>query len=587
MDRRMHDTYQVLCKIAAGSITTSYAGNQQTLDIYNSGQIFDGLGTGTDPVRPAFANELVLYFLKTQGSADEILLQVQESDDDFTTTVVVPIMGQEYFVITSAKYTDAINYRIPIAVQLRGKKARVVAKYSGGAATSAAIEVRGKVCPTNEFSSQGAVSVVGPSGMAAEVKLTDLVIDKGLAYSSSQSVTGGTWAANVVTFTVTGHGYDVSSIVTVSSCGNANYDGTYTILTVPTTDTFTAALVGDPGAFTTAGSVIQAQSTTRLVDENKSWTADAHSGASRYVEITSGTGDRQYAAITDNGNKWIAFSAMTTAPVTSDSDYKIIELNVPGLVVNTELDVKVGSIAVNSIENYKYIVSPPDLAAGATTMGRADIKGNVQVVGPDAHDAAVTRAPLLAGAYASDVIQTAVSAADAVRLWASLSGALCTAGLYQHATPASAVAMTNPVVIDDAIMFTGATAIPVAGQYNATALTYTDKDACVLQMNSSGGLITTGGVGGGTPVYGRKTIAVPGTEEPIHADSAVTDGFCVTVKALHTNTNPVVIGANGLNTATGFELYPGESQDLAVTNLNLIYLDVTTAGEGVSFIVEG
>jgi hypothetical protein len=695
MDTRIHDAWQPLCIIAAGSITTSFAGNLQDLQVYNQ-NAFDGLGTGTDPVRPAFANELTLWFTKTQGSADQIWIQVQESDDSFTTAVIVPIMGQEYHIIASSTYTDSINYRLPHALQIRGKEVRVLAKYSGGAATSAAISVLGKLMPTNEFSHQGAVTVLGASGLVADVKKTDLVTDKGLAYSAAVAVTAGTWAADVVTITQTAHGYDVGTIVVVSGCGNANYDDTYTLLSVPTVDTWTAALVGDPGAFTTAGTGIQAQSTTRLIDETKAWTADEHASNDRYVEITSGTGNKQYAAITDNGNQWLEFAAMTTAPVTSDSMYKIIELDVNGLVVNTELDVKIGSIAVNSIENYKYIASPPDLAAGETCMGRADIKGNVQVVGPEAHDAAANRAPVriagyandaaptdvadadvvnawyaqngaaviagrnqdgtssdiataldvgtdnvaattlgllrvggiaraagatytegdsslfttdlkgglrvggnvahdatyagnpvLLGAYASDVIQAAVTAAgDATRLWASLNGALLGAGLYQHATANLAVAMTNPVVIDDAVMFTGATAIPVAGQYNATPLTYTDKDACVFQMTDSGELITTGGVGESDLTHGQNTVAVPGTEEALGGNVPILAGQTVSIKALHTNTDAIFVGDSDVTSADGYVLYPGEEVSLAVTNLNIPYIDSVVAGEGVSFIVE-
>jgi hypothetical protein len=323
-----------------------------------------------------------------------------------------------------------------------------------------------------------------------------------------------------------------------------------------------------------------------LIDENKSWTADEHASNDRYVEITSGTGNKQYAAITDNGSQWLEFAAMTTAPVTSDSMYKIVELDVNGLVVNTELDVKIGSIAVNSIEAYKYIASPPDLAAGETSHGAVDIKGNVQVVGPTAHDAAVTRNPVLVGAYASDVAQTAVAAADVTRLWASLNGATIIGGLYDHATPASAISKTFPIVIDDAIMVTGATAVPVAGQYNATALTYTDKDATVLQTTVNGSLITTGGVGESDITHGQNTVAVPGTEEALGGNVPILNGQKVLIKALHTNTDAIFVGDSDVTSADGLVLYPGESVSLAVSNLNIPYIDSVVAGEGVSYIVE-
>jgi len=585
MDTRLHQDYQPLCKIAAGLISGTFAGSLQDVPVYNQ-NVYDGLGTGTDPVRPAFVNELVLFFAKTQGSADEIWIQVQESDDEFVTPILVPIMGREYHVITAAMYTDGVNYRLPIALQIRGKSVRVLAKYSGGAATLAAIDVRGKMCPTNQFSHQGAVTVIGASGTVADVKNTDIVVGKGLAYSAAIAVSAGTWLSDVVTFTQATHGYDIGATIVVSGCGNASYDGSYTVVSVPTGNTWTAALTPNPGAFTTAGSGLQAQSTTLLVDETKAWTADEHATNDRYVEITSGTGNKQYAAITDNGTQWLAFAAMATAPVTSDSMYKIVELDVPGLVVNTELDVKIGSIAVNSIENYKYIAAPPDLAGGETCMGRADVKGNVQVVGPEAHSAAIARNPVLMGGYASDVAQTVVTAADISRLWVSLNGATVIAGLYDHATPANAVAHTLPIVIDDAIMVTGATAIPGAGQYNATPLTYTDKDACVFQMTISGELITTGGVGESDLNHGQNTVAAAGTEEALGGDVAILAGQRVLIKALHGNTGAIYVGDSVVDSTDGFVLFPGESVSLAVTNLNIPYIDADNSGEGVSYIVE-
>lgn len=69
-----------------------------------------------------------------------------------------------------------------------------------------------------------------------------------------QPVSTASWATGSVTFTSTAHGYAVADIVAVEDCGNTSYNGTYTI-TAKDANTFTAALVSDPGAFTTAGYV--------------------------------------------------------------------------------------------------------------------------------------------------------------------------------------------------------------------------------------------------------------------------------------------------------------------------------------------
>jgi hypothetical protein len=66
-------------------------------------------------------------------------------------------------------------------------------------------------------------------------------------------VTAGTWASSVVTFTVSAHGFAAGDSVTVEDCGNTSYNGTYTVVSAPTADTWTAAKGSDPGAFTTAG----------------------------------------------------------------------------------------------------------------------------------------------------------------------------------------------------------------------------------------------------------------------------------------------------------------------------------------------
>jgi len=85
-----------------------------------------------------------------------------------------------------------------------------------------------------------------------------------------------------------------------------------------------------------------------------------------------------------------------------------------------------------------------------------------------------------------------------------------------------------------------------------------------------------------TLVHGKKVVAVPGTEEALAGSTALTSG--VTVKALHTNTNMVYVGANPVTSATGFVLDAGEEIFIEIANLATIYIDVDTAGEGVTYI---
>ena len=107
-------------------------------------------------------------------------------------------------------------------------------------------------------------------------------------------------------------------------------------------------------------------------------------------------------------------------------------------------------------------------------------------------------------------------------------------------------------------------------------------------VNSDGSLSTTGGAAGATLVHDQKTVTTAGAAEALVAVStAVSSGKKVSLKALHTNTNAIFIGGSTVDSTNGYHLYPGEPLELSVTNLNIIYIDVTTNGEGVSYIIEG
>lgn len=85
----------------------------------------------------------------------------------------------------------------------------------------------------------------------------------------------------------------------------------------------------------------------------------------------------------------------------------------------------------------------------------------------------------------------------------------------------------------------------------------------------------------------RKTIAAAGTAEQL-PNVPVPDGHVLVIKALDSNTGDIEIGetqaiAQGSNP---FVLKPGQAVELDIVNANLIWADVTVAGNGVSGIVE-
>lgn len=62
---------------------------------------------------------------------------------------------------------------------------------------------------------------------------------------------------------------------------------------------------------------------------------------------------------------------------------------------------------------------------------------------------------------------------------------------------------------------------------------------------------------------------------------------CVSVSAKPGNTGNVFIGNVAVAAANGRILAPGTSIDLAIDNVNRLYLDVAVNGEGVSYMALG
>jgi hypothetical protein len=81
----------------------------------------------------------------------------------------------------------------------------------------------------------------------------------GSAFGNASVVNNASWSANTATFmTSTAHGFTTNDRVTVSGVTPTGYNSTYQI-TVGNSVSFTSTLVGDPGAFSAAGSVVAAE----------------------------------------------------------------------------------------------------------------------------------------------------------------------------------------------------------------------------------------------------------------------------------------------------------------------------------------
>ena len=101
-----------------------------------------------------------------------------------------------------------------------------------------------------------------------------------------------------------------------------------------------------------------------------------------------------------------------------------------------------------------------------------------------------------------------------------------------------------------------------------------------MQANDSAGIISAIGAVNNIG-NGQKTVTIAGTAE-ILASSTVT--ATISVKALSTNTGIIYIGDSGVSSTNGFELSSGDSIDIALSNLSIVYIDSSFSGEGVSYL---
>ena len=81
---------------------------------------------------------------------------------------------------------------------------------------------------------------------------------------------------------------------------------------------------------------------------------------------------------------------------------------------------------------------------------------------------------------------------------------------------------------------------------------------------------------------GRKTVTTGGTPEQLQSASKTIR--YVVIQGLDANTGLVYLGAsNSVSSSNGFQLDSGASLAIPIDNLNKIWLDVDTNGDGVCF----
>lgn len=83
--------------------------------------------------------------------------------------------------------------------------------------------------------------------------------------------------------------------------------------------------------------------------------------------------------------------------------------------------------------------------------------------------------------------------------------------------------------------------------------------------------------------HGQRVVTNAATEESLAAaPTPLTIG--VTVKALEANNGKIYVGFTGVTAENGFELSAGEQIFMPVKDLEDVFIDTDTDGEGVSFM---
>lgn len=147
------------------------------------------------------------------------------------------------------------------------------------------------------------------------------------------SVSNATTTATITT--TVSHSFKVGQSVVVRGCTDANFNGTFTIATVPSLTTFTYTMGGTPASTTLAN----AQSTTTISDATKSWTVNQWAGYMVYMTTTAvtaatGAATMQAFQIASNTATTLTFVATGTAPTNGVSRYIITPRSAVGALDN-------------------------------------------------------------------------------------------------------------------------------------------------------------------------------------------------------------------------------------------------------------
>jgi hypothetical protein len=224
-------------------------------------------------------------------------------------------------------------------------------------------------------------------------------------YASNKPIALTTLANVTTTATVTtaiSHNFRVGQSVVVRGATDANFNGTFTIATVPSSTTFTYTMAGTPAATTFANSL----SATTLADATKAWTTNQWAGymvtfTTTAVTAATGVATGQAFQIASNTATTLTLTASATVPTNGVTKYVIGRRQevignmfagiATGTVSATTLqDTNVssfsGTASISGLVMTVTLVTAGYLGIGSIITGGGTLPGTmITAVGPDTY----------------------------------------------------------------------------------------------------------------------------------------------------------------------------------------------------------
>jgi len=182
---------------------------------------------------------------------------------------------------------------------------------------------------------------------------------------SIASLSNATTTATITT--AIAHNFKVGQSVVVRGATDANFNGTFTIASVPSITTFTYIMSSTPASTTLANT----QSTTTLSDSTKSWTTNQWAGHVVYMNTTAvtaatGVATGQALQIVSNTATTLTFVA-GSAPVNGISRYIICPRDAEGQMAN---GLATGTQSTTTLQDTNI----------STFSGTGSISGNILTI---------------------------------------------------------------------------------------------------------------------------------------------------------------------------------------------------------------